>query len=302
MPRPPRPAPRVSALLAATSALALPPLSARAQGTLAATPPPEAKALVDAPKDQAAPTIPGTLDGTTAGASIGGLWASGNAKLIAISANGAYETRWQNNGIGASLLGNYGQSAAAGQAVQVTAENVQGRVRYDRFVVDELAFFVINTARHDRFQGLDLRYNLDPGAKYLFIPQAARALWAELGYDLQHDVRRDADRAVVATPGQAELLAKTVTSHAVRAFIGHKRRFNDEVTLTLGLEYLQTLTESTRYRVNLDTLFAAKVGGGLALGVGFGARYDHSPLPGKEDLDTSTTLSLVYAFSDVSDR
>ena len=292
---------RAAAFVASASWLA-DPGTARAQGSVTATPPPDAKALVDAPKDKDAPAIIGTLDGTTAGASIGGLWASGNAKLVALSVNGVYETRWRNNGIGTSLLGNYGQSAAAGQAVQVTTENVQGRLRYDRYVVDELAFFVINTGRVDRFQGLDLRYNLDPGVKYLFIPQAARALWGELGYDLQHDVRRDADRAVVTSAGQSELLAKTVTSHAVRAFLGHKRRFNDEVTLTLGLEYLQNVAESTRYRLNLDALFAAKVGGGLALGLGFGARYDHSPLPGKEDLDTSTTLSLVYAFSDVSAR
>ena len=300
MHRPPRPGLRVTALLVAAASFV--PCLARAQGSVTATPPPDAKALVDTPKDKDLPAITGTLDGTTAGASIGGLWASGNAKLVAASVNGVYETRWRNNGIGASLLGHYGQSAAAGQAVQVTTENVQGRVRYDRFVVDELAFFVINTARIDRFQGLDLRYNLDPGAKYLFIPQAARALWGEFGYDLQYDVRRDADRTVVTSPGQTELLAKTLSSHAVRAFVGHKRRFNDEVTLALGLEYLQNVSESTRYRVNLDALFAAKVGAGLAIGLGFGARYDHSPLPGKEDLDTSTTLSLVYAFSDVSDR
>jgi len=41
------------------------------------------------------------------------------------------------------------------------------------------------------------------------------------------------------------------------------------------------------------------VGGGFSVGFGFSARYDHDPLPGKVNTDTATTLSLIYAFSDV---
>ena len=69
--------------------------------------------------------------------------------------------------------------------------------------------------------------------------------------------------------------------------------------MQLGLEYLQSYVDTTRYRVNCDAVVAAKVGGGLAIGIGFSARYDHAPLPGKEKLDTSTTLSLIYAYSDI---
>ena len=166
-----------------------------AQQAPTGAPPPEAKTVVEAPKEgPEAPKIEKKVDGTTVSVSAGGLLTTGNSRLFAVSGNGAYETRFNNNGIGASMVGNYGQGAPAGDAVRVTTENLQGRLRYDRYVVDELAFFLINTGRHDRFQGIDFRYNLDPGVKYLFISEAAYPLWAELGYDFQYDVRRNEDR------------------------------------------------------------------------------------------------------------
>jgi hypothetical protein len=57
--------------------------------------------------------------------------------------------------------------------------------------------------------------------------------------------------------------------------------------------------DAKRSRLNFDLLFVAKVGPGISVGLGFSARYDNDPLPGKQDLDTSTTVSLLYAFSQV---
>lgn len=238
------------------------------------------------------------------------MWSTGNSRQLAGTANGAFDTRWSNNGIGAAILGNYGQGAPPGEPIRVTAQNLQGRIRYDRYVIESASVFVINTGRHDRFQGIDFRYNLDPGFKYLFLKASANTLWGEVGYDLQHDIRRNGDRAVLDANNQPvldangvpQLLDKTKTDHSARLFAGFKHGFNKEVTLATGLEYLQSVIDSTRYRVNFDALFAAKVGGGLALGLGFTARYDHAPLPGKEKLDTATTISLIYAFSDTAEK
>ena len=273
------------------------------------TPPPEAQALVAAPAAPAeAPKTEDKLDGTTASLSAGGMLVTGNSRQLALTMSGAVETLFDDNGIGFSLLGNYGRGAAEGEPVEVTAENVQGRLRYDRYLVDRLSLFLINTGRHDRFQGIDFRYNLDPGVKYLFVREPATSLWGELGYDFQYDVRRDDARVVLdadgnpvidPTSGEAELVDKTEIDHSLRAFVGFQHAFNEEVTLTTGLEYLQSLVEIERSRLNFDLLFAAKIAGGLALGFGFGARYDNDPLPGKEELDTTTTVNLIYAFSNV---
>lgn len=266
-------------------------------------PPPDATELVAAPKAaEDAPTIDKPTHTTTATVSAGGQLSTGNSRLLAGTANGKLDLRREDNGFGAALLANYGRSAAPGEKLATTSENLQGRLRYDRYLLDSLSLFLITTGRHDRFQGLDFRLNLDPGVKYLFVNTDPTAFWGELGYDFQYDVRRDDARIPLDGTGAAiigaPLLAKTATDNSLRAFVGLKHAFNDKVTFTTGLEYLQSLVETKRARLNYDALFAANVAGGFSLGVGFSLRYDHDPLPGKKDLDTATTLSLIYAYSD----
>jgi len=172
------------------------------------------------------------------------------------------------DGFGASLLGNYGQGAPPGKAIVATAENVQGRLRYDRYVLDDASVFLLATGRHDRFQGLDFRLNADPGFKYLFVNRPANKLWVEIGYDFQYDIRRDADRIVTnddGTPvldasGQVVVLDKTFVDHSARLFAGARHAFNKEVTLTAGVEYLQSVLDVARDRLNFDAVFAAKAG------------------------------------------
>src|SRR5882672_1943297 len=87
------------ATMVSTSAVALaedpPPLGA---------PPPDAKALVDAPKEGPdAPKLENPSDETTATVSAGGQFASGNSKLVAFTANGKFDMRRGKNGFGAAL-------------------------------------------------------------------------------------------------------------------------------------------------------------------------------------------------------
>ncbi len=260
-------------------------------------PPADAAPMVTAPAPAAAaPKIEKPLDGTTASLAAGGQLATGNSRMVALTANGAADKRWNANALGTAVLANYGRSAAPGAPLRTTAQNVQGRVRYDRFLIDQASLFLINTGRHDRFQGLDIRYNLDPGFKYLFVNQPDSAIWAEAGYDLQHDVRRDDARVQMGT---TTLLDKTATDHSSRLYVGNKHAFNDAVSFSTGLEYLQSLVNSKHSRLNYDAVFTGKIGAGLSLGFGFNARYDHAPLAGKKGLDTATTVSLIYAYSDV---
>jgi hypothetical protein len=156
----------------------------------------------------------------------------------------------------------------------------------------------LNTGRHDKFQGIDFRYNLDPGFKYLFINTAPTSLWGEAGYDLQYDIRNDSALTVMTDSGATEMLAKHATDHSLRAFAGLKHAFNPSVTLTTGVEFLQSLVHGDHNRLNFDMLLTAALGKGLSFGFGFAARYDHAPLPGKHKLDTTSTVSLIYAYSD----
>jgi hypothetical protein len=298
--------PRALLLAAACTPLLLAARAASAQPT--GTPPPDAKAAVTAPAAPAdKPAIDKPLDATNISLASGGQFATGNARLLALSVSGTFDVRRGYDAVGTSILGNYGQGAPPGQAIQATTENLQARLRYERFIADRASFFGIVTGRHDRFQGLDFRLNLDPGFKYILATDSAFSIWAEAGYDFQYDIRRDAalgevdanGKPVLDANGQQVLLSKTASDHSSRLFFGYRHAFNKEVTLSTGVEYLQSFVDGDRYRVNFDALFAAKVAGGFAVGLGFSARYDHAPLPGKEDLDTSTTMSLIYAYSDV---
>src|SRR5580704_18026129 len=97
-----------------------------------AGPPPDPTALVEAPKDPVTvPPVSKPLDGTTASVSAGGQLATGNSRILALTVNGQYDSRWGANGLGASLLGNYGQGAPPGAPIVETADHVQGRLRYD---------------------------------------------------------------------------------------------------------------------------------------------------------------------------
>ncbi len=270
-------------------------------GAPTGAPPPDAKAVVAAPTAaKEAPKVEQpSPDVVNASLSAGGQLATGNSRLLAGTANGLFDARQGAHGFGASILGNYGRGAPLGKRVITNTENVQGRVRYDYFLIESLSAFLIATGRYDRFQGLDFRLNLDPGFKYLFVNEPATALWAEAGYDYQHDIRLNSARHIhdPTTGAVIGKLRKTRDDHSARLFAGFRHAFSEKVTFTTGLEYLQSFLDSTRYRINYDALFASELMSGFSLGLGFSARYDHDPLPGKVKLDTVTTLNLIYSFT-----
>lgn len=288
-------------------ALTLPATAARAQSAPTGAPPADATALVAAPTGPGdAPVIAKPKDSTSGTVSAGAQLATGNSRLVAATANGVFETRFGSNSIGGSVLGNYGEGAAQGAPLVETAANIQGRLRYDRYVTDDATLFFIVTGRNDKFQGLYFRLNLDPGFKYLFVNRPKTVFWGELGYDFQYDDRYNSSRYVLDANGnrvvdpltnQWEWVDKTEVDHSVRAFLGAKHAFNEQVNLAGGVEYLQSVVDSKRSRLNFNLLFVAKVGPSASVGLGFSARYDNDPLPGKQDLDTATTVNLLYSFS-----
>ena len=138
----------------------------------------------------------------------------------------------------------------------------------------------------------------------------ATKLWGELGYDFQYDVRRDDARTqldamgnVIMDPATMERRSSSTrrtVDHSARVFAGFRQAFNKDVTFSTGIEYLQSFVDSTQYRINYDALLAANLGAGFSFGAGFSLRFDHGHLPDKKDLDTTTTFSIIYTFSDAA--
>jgi putative salt-induced outer membrane protein YdiY len=272
-----------------------------AQDALGAPPPDLAKAAAGPGPAPEAPKIAPSPDGVSGAVSAGGLSSSGNSRLVAFTGAGNFDWRGGRNGLGGSLVGNYGRSAPPGGDMQTSTENAQGRVRYDRYLLEDASLFMLVTGRHDKFQGLAFRLNLDPGFKYLFVNRPKTQLWAEAGYDFQYDTRLAAARKVRDDMGAViDTLPKHETDHSARVFLGFRHNFNEATAISNGIEYLQSFVHQKQYRFNYDVLFTAKVWGNLALGAGFNARFDNTPLPDKEKLDTTSTLSLVYSYSNVA--
>jgi putative salt-induced outer membrane protein len=232
-------------------------------------------------------------DATELKVQAGMLTATGNSRFLAGTASSTFRMRRTANELGAAAALNYARSAAVrGEPMQTTVENYQGKIRYDRFLTERIALFLSVSARRDRFQGLDLRLNVDPGLAYYFIDEKPVQLWAELGYDLQYDIRRDANLELALAAG--EDLEKTDVRHSVRAFAGYRHTFKEGLTLSSGLEYLQGVPESEYWRLNYDLALNVAIAGRFSLAMTFSLRYDNKPLPGVTNLDTLTALNLVY--------
>jgi putative salt-induced outer membrane protein len=232
-------------------------------------------------------------DATEAKISAGALMSTGNSRSLATTGTGMFRLRRSLNQLSAAAAVNYSRAAATADSnMETTVENYQGKVRYDRFIAKQIALFLSTSARRDRFQGLDLRLNLDPGVAYYFIDEKKHQLWTELGYDLQYDVRRDENIAAAAATGDS--VDKTKVQHSGRLFAGYSNSLNEHVTFNTGLEYLQGIPETERWRLNWDVGLSSAIGGDFSLATTFSLKYDHAPLPAVKELDTVTAISLVY--------
>jgi putative salt-induced outer membrane protein len=236
-------------------------------------------------------------DTTEAKLSFGALASTGNSRSLASTGAGTFRLRRGLNQLSVAAAANYAKSRPADETrMQTTVENYQGKARYDRFVTKQIALFFATSLRKDKFQGLDVRLNFDPGIAYYFIDAKPTQLWTELGYDYQYDLRTlDAVRvanASIVDPN--DRLSRKQDRHSGRLFLGYVTAFNDKVALTSGLEYLQALAATENWRLLADAGINATLSGKLSLATTLTVRYDHNPLPGIEKVDTTESVSLVY--------
>jgi putative salt-induced outer membrane protein YdiY len=229
----------------------------------------------------------------------GGLLASGNSSLLAVTGGLNHRLRREANQFTLVAAANYSRSAVGDARPTATVENVQGRTRYDRFFTERVTGFLGVQARRDRFAGLDLRLQIDPGVGYYFVNFANRVSWFEVGYDYLYDVRREDARFQKDAAGKTDptqpRLDKTQGVHSARVFVGHRHKLNDGVTIAGGIEFLQGISDGDTRRVNGDLIVSSKFTASFSLATSFLVRYDSKPLPGKQNLDTITSVNLVYS-------
>lgn len=233
---------------------------------------------------------------------LGGLFSAGNARTVALTSLGKIRVRRDEHQFSFAATANFARAGKKGEKVDTTVENFQGLLRYDYFLTDSVSLFLQSTGRRDRFQGLDLRLNVDPGLAYYFFNTKTHRLQGEVGYDLQHDIRRDASRAQPvpedAPPGTPAPppLDKTQTLHNARLFLGYENKLRKEVAFIASVEYLQNFGDFGTYRFIADVGLKSNIADSLALATTYTARYENKPLPNVEELDSIASVNLVYTF------
>ena len=244
-------------------------------------------------------------DATELDLQFGGIFNTGNSQSLAITGASNFRLRRKAHQAAAAVAGNYGRSVTGDDDKwQTTVGNVQGMVRYDWFAHDRVSLFMMLTGRHDEFQGLDFRLNVDPGVALYALTNPKHRLWFEVGYDFQYDLRTDEaillydddGNPILDMNGDQERLDKELLNHAVRLFGGYSNRLSEMVTFDTGIEYLQIVLKGRRFRVNWNTALATQIAGKFSLAATFTLRYENDPLPDIKKLDTITDLNLVYRF------
>jgi putative salt-induced outer membrane protein len=237
-------------------------------------------------------------DSTTFKVNAGGFLSAGNSRTLAFTAAADYLLRRGPSQFNVLAAVNYGRSSpGAGQPSKDTVKNYQARARYDYFFVGPLAGFLSVSARKDKFMGLDLRLNIDPGVAYYFIDEKDHRFWAELGYDLQYDQRQDAYVALTLADDTLPDVKDSETSHSARLFAGYVNQLLAAVKFNAGIEYLQDVKDTERARLNIDLGLTSQLSTTFSVATTLGIKYDNAPLPGVEKTDVLSALNLVYTFS-----
>lgn len=223
----------------------------------------------------------------------GGMFASGNARTIALTSVLRTRIRRDEHQFSGAAAINYGRAGKLGNEIEDTVENYQGLLRYDYFLTNSVSLFLQSTSRRDKFQGLDLRLNIDPGVAYYLLNDKTHRLWGEIGYDLQHDIRRDQSR--VQKDPTLPLLDKTQTLHNARLFLGYENKLRKEVSFITSMELLQNFADIETFRFIADVGLKSNVADHLALATTYTARYENRPLPNVTELDSIASFNLVYS-------
>ena len=238
---------------------------------------------------------------------LGGIFSTGNSRSLAFTGTSNLRIRRKVHQFGAGIAGNYGAAGVPdSDRYDTNVSNIQGLARYDLFFAEDWTAFTQVTARHDPFQGLEYRMNIDPGFAYYVLNKPTHRLWFEAGYDLQYDVRTDDSRIlldddgpVLDANGDTQLdpaVDKVQLNHAARLFAGYSNKLSKAVSFDTGLEYLQSFIVARRFRLNYLAALNTQLAERFSLAVTFTLRYEHEPLPNVRPLDTITALSLAYRF------
>lgn len=224
----------------------------------------------------------------------GGVWNTGNTRSWQVGAGTALRLV---RGIHQfELTGDfaYGQAAPADDPsadLEDTMRNLNARARYDIFFTDNDAVFVAEQYRWDTFAGLDTRLQTQLGYLRNFLSEEKHRFWSEVGYDYTYD---NLHPDPLIDPVTGLVLAGTANVHSARVFLGYDNQLNDYAVLLLGLEALFNIEDGEDVRLAADAAFRSTIAERLQLEFKFSLKFDNQPVPGAEEVDTTTRVNIIY--------
>jgi putative salt-induced outer membrane protein len=178
--------------------------------------------------------------------------------------SGPFSVLWK-----AALL--YGKDAGEKNAERYGTD---GRVEYT--ISDKTYFYGQAGWLQDKFAGLDNRYFGGPGAGIQIFAGQKHSLSTELGANYAMEEYTDnTDNEFMEG----------------RGFAKYQYRFNEKVTFTQQLEYLQNFKEQDKYKTFSISDLTTDINDHFSLKIAYEVRYDNQPTP--ETLDNVDSLLSV---------
>lgn len=166
----------------------------------------------------------------------------------------------------------------AEQDGETTAERYSGLVRGERELGERWSTFATLSAESDEFAGYELRGVAEVGASYVVLHGPVHALELDGGvtWTTEDFVERD----------DIDYLGAVLAAR-------YGWKLSGSAALGQRLTCFPSFDEGDDWRLVSETSVTAALTSRLALKVGYLVRYDNEPVPGFDDTDTTTNVSLV---------
>ena len=231
---------------------------------------------------------------------LGGTLNTGNTRTFAFSTNSHFQLKRSEHQLTMDVTGIYGLAALRDDTTgdftgwNPNAGNVFGQVRYDYFLTPNDAIVAAVQARHDRFAGLELRFQGQLGYLRNFVNEESHRFWGEAGYDLTYDdfFFEQARLMMLPAPDASQVV------HSARVFLGYDNHLNEAVTFLTGVEALFDFQDASNVRLNVISELRSKLGANFQVSLQHTLRFDGVPPEGKATLDNILVVNLVYSLVD----
>ncbi len=257
-------------------------------------------------------------DDTVWNLALQGAFNYGNARSLQLGASTHFMVRRDVHMFTLDLTFTY-QSASVRDAMtqqfgewNASAQNFNGRIRYDFFLDEDDSLFAVLAGRNDPFAGLDFRVQAQLGyMRNLFTEhEAEHRLWVEVGADVTYDDRYPnplcsappsgvtvAPATCLGSDARSYLLPGDELQPSARLYLGYDNHMNAGWTYRTGVEGLIDLRGNPHWgnvRINWSNTVTLAIDSSLAANITFNMIYDGEPVPGRQELDTQTLVGLTY--------